>query len=175
MPRAMVNGFDMSYEVIGSGTPLLFIHGGFGGSVSTVAARPRQPWQTEVAKSHQFITYDRRFSGQSAYAEDAYTLPSFAKGARDLLRHLGVSKAIVMGDSAGGPIAMTYALTYPDTALALVLAQTSARPLADTHLDGPAGRRRCGRRGRRRCLTLLNRSSGTPRCPTCRGASSRTR
>lgn len=171
MPKAMINGFDMSYDVTGSGTPLLFIHGGFGGAASTVAARPRQPWQTEVAKSYRLITYDRRSSGQSTYPEDGYTLPNFARDARELLRHLGVGKAVVMGDSAGGPIAMTYALTYPDTVLALVLAETSARLLADTHLDGPAGRRLEALRtkGSEAAFDLAQQEQRDPKMPNLQG------
>jgi pimeloyl-ACP methyl ester carboxylesterase len=141
MPKAQINGYEMNYEVTGSGTSFLFIHGGFGGAASTVAPRPRQPWQNEVAKSHQLITYDRRSAGQSSYPEDGYNLQTFAKDGRELLRHLNINRAIVMGDSAGGPIALTFALTYPSAVIGLVLAETSSRLLADTHLDGPARRR----------------------------------
>ena len=171
MPKATINGFEMNYESTGSGTPLLFIHGGFGGAGSTVAARPRQPWQTEVAKSYRLITYDRRSAGQSAYAEDGYTLPNFAKDARELLQHLGISKAIVMGDSAGGPIAMTYALTYPDTVLALVLAETSPRLLPDLHLDGPTGRRLEALRtkGPEAAFDLAQQEQRDPKVPNLQG------
>ena len=158
MPKAKINGFEMNYEVAGSGAPFLFIHGGFGGAASTVAARPRQACQNDIARSYQLITYDRRSAGQSEYAEGGYTLGSFARDARELLRHLGISKAIVMGDSAGGPIAMTYALNYPDTLIGLVLAETSARLLADTHLDGPAKRRWKALKTRGRKLRLTWRS-----------------
>ena len=37
MPFANVNGVRLSYESIGEGVPLLFIHGGYGGAASTLA------------------------------------------------------------------------------------------------------------------------------------------
>ena len=131
MPKKMINGFGMYYQVRGDGFPLAFIHGGFGGMTSTLAPRS-EPWvATCLDAGYRVITYDRRSAGRSDYPDDGYTLESFARDLRELLRHLNVERAHVMGSSAGGPIALTYALHYPETVKALVLIHTAPALLAE--------------------------------------------
>ncbi len=129
MPQARINGIDLYYETAGSGPPVLFIHGGFGGIGTTLTPRTH-PWARALLDAYRFIHYDRRAAGQSAYPETGYDLETFAADARGLLQHLGEKQAFIMGDSAGGPIALTFALTYPDATRGLVLAETGARLLA---------------------------------------------
>jgi pimeloyl-ACP methyl ester carboxylesterase len=128
MPTATINGFRLDYDVTGSGPPLLFIHGGFGGISSTLTPRNWE-WSAAITDAYTFIQYDRRAAGRSAYPDKGYDLPTFAADARELLRHLGMDAAFVMGDSAGGPIALTFALTYPEATPGLALAETGARLL----------------------------------------------
>jgi pimeloyl-ACP methyl ester carboxylesterase len=135
MPTAQINGVDLFYEIDGDGPVLAFIHGGFGGEGSSMLPRQRD-WQKVLAKGYSVITYDRRSAGQSAYPEDGYTLPTFASDLRELLRKVGIQRAVIMGDSAGGPIALTYALTYADTVDALILVETASRLMNDRAREG---------------------------------------
>ena len=135
MPKAQINGVDLHYEVDGEGPVLAFVHGGFGGESSSVLPRQRD-WQQVVAKDYSVITYDRRSAGQSEYPEDGYNLPTFASDLRDLLRSLDIQRAVIMGDSAGGPIALTYALNYADTVDALILVETASRLMNDRAREG---------------------------------------
>jgi 3-oxoadipate enol-lactonase len=128
MPQARINGVWLHYDTAGSGPPLLFIHGGFGGISTTLAPRTH-PWASAILDAHTFIHYDRRAAGQSEYPETGYDLETFAADARGLLEHLGEERAFVIGDSAGGPIAMTFALAYPEATRGLVLAETGGRLL----------------------------------------------
>ena len=89
-----------------------------------------------VAKDYSVITYDRRSAGQSEYPEDGYNLPTFASDLRELLRSLDIQRAVIMGDSAGGPIALTYALNYADTVDALILVETASRLMNDRAREG---------------------------------------
>ena len=130
MPTSHVNGVDLFYEVDGQGPVLAFIHGGFGGERSSVVPRQRD-WQQVLAKDYSVITYDRRSAGQSAYPDDGYTLATFASDLHELLVKLGIQRAVIMGDSAGGPIALTYALTYGETVDALILVETASRLMDD--------------------------------------------
>lgn len=130
MPKESINGFDMSYEVAGSGHPVAFIHGGFGGMGSTLV-RTKYPWRDQFAEHYRVVTYDRRSAGASAYPTDGHSLENLAKDLRELLRHLGAEQSHIIGSSAGGPIALTYALAYPETAKALVLVNTSPRLIAE--------------------------------------------
>src|SRR3990170_5157830 len=105
MPRARVNGFEISYDVSGEGTPVLFIHGGFGGPASTLAPQERAVKSILKHDAIQLITYDRRCAGQSEYVLDDYSLVDLAGEARALLAHLGNERSIVIGDSMGGLVA----------------------------------------------------------------------
>ena len=131
MPKETINGFEMHYEVRGEGTPVALIHGGFGGISSTLSTRS-EPWvPTFLDAGYQVITYDRRAAHQSDYPEDGYTLENFALDLRELLRHLNVERAHIIGTSGGGPIAVTYALHYRETMKSLVLVNTSPALLAE--------------------------------------------
>lgn len=127
---ATINGLRMAYEVTGSGPPLAFIHGGFGG-VESRLERARPWWVDELFAPHfTVITYDRRACGLSAITDDGYSLENFAADLRGLLAHLGIERAHVMGSSAGGPIALQYALNYAETVDMLVLINTAPDLLA---------------------------------------------
>ena len=127
MPKARVNGVELFYEVNGAGQPVLFIHGGYGGAESAVVPK-LPPEVVGILPPDRFrvITYDRRNAGQSEFGEAHFTLADLADDARALLDHLDVDKAIVIGSSAGGPIALQLALTYPERTLALCLPNTGA-------------------------------------------------
>lgn len=133
MPRETINGFELHYEVAGEEYPLAFIHGGFGGIGSTIGPQ-EHPWVAQFAERYRVVTYDRRSAGQSAYPDGGYSLENFAKDLRELLAHLGIERSHIIGSSAGGPIAITYALTYPEAVKALVLVNTAPRLIP----EGPA-------------------------------------
>jgi 3-oxoadipate enol-lactonase len=123
MPDAQVNGFRMYYEVHGEGLPVLYIHGGMGGVRSVV----RYPWEASdrAVPGLRFVFYDRRGFARSQAPDRGYDLPTFAADARGLLDHLGIDRCIVIGTSAGGPIALQFAIEDPERVLALALANTS--------------------------------------------------
>ena len=123
MPRARVNGVELAYEVRGEGVPLLFIHGGYGGAASTLWRGPNRIADM-LGDLAQVVTYDRRSCGQSEYVLDEYTLEEIANDARALLDHLGIERSIVVGASAGGTIALDYALRWPQRVIALALLNT---------------------------------------------------
>jgi pimeloyl-ACP methyl ester carboxylesterase len=127
MPSASINGVELFYEVAGAGQPVLFIHGGYGGAETTLVAK-LPPEITGILPRDRFqvITYDRRNAGQSEYTQDHYTIDDLAADALALLDHLGAGRTIVVGSSAGGPIALQFALTYSQRTLALGLPNTSA-------------------------------------------------
>jgi pimeloyl-ACP methyl ester carboxylesterase len=126
MPKKTINGFDMYYEAAGDGYPVAFVHGGFGGIASTLDPQP-EPWVELFAQRYRVITYDRRSAGRSEYPVDGYSLENLARDLRELLCDLGVERSHFIGASAGGPIAITYALTYPETVKALALVNTAPR------------------------------------------------
>src|SRR5687768_62934 len=137
MPTARVNGVELWYERHGTGLPLLFIHGGYGGAGSTLA-----PVQEQVIVSIlppdriQTIVYDRRNAGRSEYVLTQFTLADLVEDAAALLDHLGHHRAVIVGSSAGGPIAMLFALTHPERTIALALPNTGADLLSEERRVG---------------------------------------
>jgi pimeloyl-ACP methyl ester carboxylesterase len=139
MPTAHVNGIDINYECLGEGVPVLFIHGGYGGAATTLAPRAHEMRDILPRDTVKTIVYDRRNAFRSGYTDDHYDLETLAAEAAGLLDHLGIQRAIVCGSSAGGPIALQFALSRPERVLALCLPNTGAN-LANP--ERPVGRSR---------------------------------
>ncbi len=99
------------YEIAGEGHPLVLIHGGLVNSGM---------WddQFEVfAAQYRTVRYDVRGFGKSNSPTAYY---SNHGDLRDLLEHLGIEKAYVLGLSLGGAIAIDFTLTYPNHVAALL-------------------------------------------------------
>ena len=126
MPKVRVNGVETSYEQHGRGVPALFIHGGYGGAATTLAPTPPIVPQILPADRIETITYDRRSAGLSEYVLTPYTVEDLAADAAALLDALGHERAIIIGSSAGGPIALQFALAYPQRVIGLGLPNTGA-------------------------------------------------
>ena len=108
MPKARVHtGVELDFDVTGrdDGVPLLFIHGGYGGPGTTIFGAARQ-LEGVFGDEVRLIRYSRRNAGASEYVLTTFDLPDVAADAAGLLDHLGVERAIVVGSSAGGPVAL---------------------------------------------------------------------
>ena len=116
-----LNGVQIHYTVRGKG-PLLIAHSGGPGADA-------RDWD-DFAKIDDFVTIiaiHPRGSGLSGPAAgDAYLLPNYASDVDALRRHLGLEKAMLMGWSHGGMVALEYAIRYPDSLSKLILFDTSA-------------------------------------------------
>lgn len=102
--------FKLYYEVLGQGHPMLMIHG------ASVDAGLYEATATYLAKHYRVIIYDRRGSSRSEVAhgaEVAYDLDTQVEDAKDLLLHLGIEKAILVGASAGAILAHRFLMKYP--------------------------------------------------------------
>ena len=124
MPVAHVNGTDLYYERHGTGFPLVFIHGGFGG-LGTGQGGQAPAWVERFAQSFEVILYDRRSSGRSSFPDVRHSMAQFATDLRELLRDLGHDRAHVWGTSAGGHIALEFGLAFPDSTASLVVAESA--------------------------------------------------
>jgi pimeloyl-ACP methyl ester carboxylesterase len=125
VPRAIINGFCMYYEVDGAGIPLLFVHGGLGGGRGS--ATFCQHYMAALAPYAQVIAFDRRAAGRSETPAAGYSFASFVADIFALLDYLGHQQAVLMGTSAGGPQVLQAALTHPERVLALILGSTATQ------------------------------------------------
>lgn len=124
MAFAEINGYRMHYEVFGdeSAPALALIHGGLGGGDGAKDTVNRQAGA--LSERFRCVFYDRRACGESDTPADGYDMANCARDLRELLGHLGIGKAHILGSSAGGPIATQFALDYPELTDTLILINT---------------------------------------------------
>lgn len=106
---------------------MLFVHGGFGGVESTLFPQPSAFTGVLPPETFRTITYDRRNSSRSGYSAAGYRLEDLASDAAGLLDHLGIERAIIVGDSLGGMVAQRFALRWPERTTGLLLCETAPR------------------------------------------------
>lgn len=78
-----------------------------------------------LSERHTVIAPDHRGHGRGLRSEQKFTLEDCADDAAELLRTLGVDRAIVVGYSMGGPIAMLLAQRHRDLVAGLVCEATA--------------------------------------------------
>lgn len=116
-----VNGITVHYKMAGSGRPALVLLHGFAGSTFSwrEVIGPMSEWGTVVAFDRPgFGLTERpmRWTGRSPYSPEAQ-----ADLTVGLMDALGIERAVLVGNSAGGTTALLTALTYPERVEALVL------------------------------------------------------
>lgn len=107
-----INSARLFYEVRGEGQPLVFIHSGLADSRMWAV----QSWQ--FAQKYRVIRYDLRGFGRSSMPPGPFSNRADLAG---LLRYLSVERAVLVGSSMGGQLALDFALEYPEMVAALVL------------------------------------------------------
>jgi aminoacrylate hydrolase len=121
MPKAELGGFELYYEEHGEGEPLLLVSG-LGGVASYW--KPNLPAFT---KKYRVILHDHRGSGASTHSRMKYSVDQMTDDLVRLMDHLGIERAHLVGQSTGGAIGQTLAITRPERVGKLVLAGTWPR------------------------------------------------
>ena len=124
MAFAEINGFRMYYQALGEddAPALVLIHGGLGGGDGCRDTVNRQA--DALSAEYRCVFYDRRACGQSDAPNVGYDMPNCARDLKGLLDYVGISRAHVLGSSAGGPIALQFGLRYPNMTASLLLINT---------------------------------------------------
>jgi len=119
--RAQVNGAQIHFEQIGSGPPVLIMHGGLGLSHDYL-----RPYFDSLAATNTVVYYDHFGNGRSDKPDDYadMTFDRLASDAAVLMTSLGHQRFTLIGHSYGGFIAQHFALTYIDRLEGLVLVDT---------------------------------------------------
>ena len=119
MSSAHVNGINISYEVRGTGLPIMFIHG-FGSKKEIW-----KPQVIELSKRFKTITFDLRGTGKSDRPNYPYSMKMFVDDIKGLMDFLHINKIHLIGRSFGGMIAQHFALSYPEFLDKLILISTN--------------------------------------------------
>lgn len=109
------------------------------GAMASMLWWPEQFCQELAAQGRYVIRYDNRDTGLSSTYDPgapSYTFEDMADDAVRLLDDYGITRAHLVGMSAGGAIGQLTALTYPDRVLSLTAISTSPVGLDTSHLPG---------------------------------------
>ena len=105
---ASVNGLKMYYEIHGTGTPLVLIHGG-GSTIQTTFGRVLHSF----AKDRQVIAVELQAHGHTADIDRPLSFEQDADDVAELLKHLNIDKADIFGFSNGASTTLEIAIRHP--------------------------------------------------------------
>jgi pimeloyl-ACP methyl ester carboxylesterase len=123
MPVAKVNGVNLYYEELGSGDPLVLVHGSWGDHHNWDFVAP------ELAKKFRVVTYDRRGHSQSERPEGQGSLAEDVADLAALIEHLGIGPAHVAGNSGGSVVTLRLASQRPDLFRTMIVHEPPLFPL----------------------------------------------
>src|SRR5688572_7791222 len=109
MSKVRLNGVTIHYRRIpAEGADLVLVHG---------LATSLTFWYTRIvplfARDHCVTVYDLRGHGHSEMPSSGYTTADMAEDLHELLQHLDVRQAHLVGHSYGGAVALHYAILHP--------------------------------------------------------------
>ena len=106
---------QLHYIEQGQGQPLILLHGN---GESSDYFEHQIPF---FSNEYHVIAIDTRGHGESPRGEKPFTIKQFAGDLKDFLDAKDIEKAILLGFSDGGNIAMDFALKYPERVEKLIL------------------------------------------------------
>jgi len=116
-----INAINVHYKIMGEGEPVFVLLHGFGASLFS--------WHAVMEPFSQYgkvIAYDRPAFGLTARpmtwtVQNPYSPQASIDMLLGFLNNFNVQKAILVGNSAGGTVAMQFTLQHPDRVQALIL------------------------------------------------------
>jgi pimeloyl-ACP methyl ester carboxylesterase len=122
----------LRYDDEGLGVPLVFLHG---------FPLERSVWHKQMEalrSSYRIIAPDLSGLGESEATAGPVSMDTYAADVRAVLTKLTTAKAVLIGHSMGGYVALAFARRFPQLLRGLVLVSTRAGP---DSADAAAGRR----------------------------------
>jgi pimeloyl-ACP methyl ester carboxylesterase len=127
MPHINRNGVKVFYESFGTGgTPLVFLH----------------PWATNhyiwafqvlnFAQNNRCLVVDHRGHGQSDKPAEGYSIGEMAADVVAILDDAGIDRAVLVGNSIGGMVAMQTSLDAPGRVIANLILSSGTNVGAGT-------------------------------------------
>lgn len=126
IPTVTVNGAEIYYEEVGSGTPIILSPGGLQRRLDVYQSgrlhRESEVYQSVMeglASNHRVIAYDRRFGGRSSSPLVVQTWDLVCQDVIGLMDSLGIEQASLGGGAFGAAISLRCAACYPDRVRAI--------------------------------------------------------
>ena len=110
-----MSDIQLHYIEQGQGKPLILLHGN---------GENCNYFEHQIpcfAREYRVIAMDTRGHGQSPRGEKPFTIVQFAEDLHDFMDQNTIGKAILLGFSDGGNIALTFALKYPERVEKLII------------------------------------------------------
>lgn len=118
----------IAYREIGKGPDVLIYLWGFISHLDQATEEPRLlSYITQLSRRYRLILFDKRGMGLSDRTGHPPSLAETASDVIALMDHLKIHSATLLGQSEGGPAAITCAHRYPDRIERLILVGTAAK------------------------------------------------
>lgn len=114
---ALVNGLKMYYEIHGTGTLLVLIHGG-GSTIYTTFGRVLH----DFAKNYKVIAVEMQAHGHTADIDRPLSFQQDADDIAALLKQLNIDKANIFGFSNGASTALQFAIRHSEMTNKIIIA-----------------------------------------------------
>ncbi len=109
---------NLNFRKLGSGHPLIILHGLYGAGDNWLSIAKVLSGFCEV------YLIDQRNHGSSPHASE-HNYDVLTKDIKEFMDQQGIEKAMILGHSMGGKVAMRFALTYPHMLTKLIIADIS--------------------------------------------------
>ena len=122
MKTTIFKNTNISYTDSGKGTAIVFLHG---------FLENQKMWDKYIAEfsnKYRVITIDVLGHGKTDCLGYVHTMEDNAEVVHEVLAHLRLRKAIFVGHSMGGYVALAFAELYPEKVKGLVLLNSTSRP-----------------------------------------------
>jgi proline iminopeptidase len=115
--HVMINGEKLFVHEKGKGEPIIFLHGGPGGSLDYFL-----PHMEPLADNYQIILYDQPGCGRSEVGEGhAYSINDEINNLEEIRKAFNLEKVTLFGESWGSILALSYAVKHPNRIHKLIL------------------------------------------------------
>lgn len=122
MPKELINGVEIFYQLDGKGDETVVILNGI--MMSTTSWYDFVP---DYVKKYRLLRVDFRNQGQSQYVDEDFLIDIHVDDLKGLFEKLEIEKVHMVGISYGAEVAMLFALKYQKMLQSLVLSNTTAR------------------------------------------------
>ena len=120
MEVVRANGLEIAYQRVGSGPPLVLVHG------AAVDSRMWRPQLAALADEFTVVAWDEPGAGRSSDVPADFALADYANCLAALIGTLGLGPAHVAGLSWGGTVAQELYRHHPELVATLLLVDTYA-------------------------------------------------
>lgn len=122
--KVALDDVELFCERVGSGPPLLTLHGGLGLDHTYLRS-----WLDPLSDSFELIYFDQRGNGRSGNGGSLAnaTHATWVADIEALRRKLGLEKFVLFGHSYGSFLALEYAIAHPENLAGLVLCEVAPK------------------------------------------------